>query len=248
MNIKLRGFGKSMKNKINKLFENSDRNFNLTVFWLTIILFVYCYFGSFSFFEKTFNSLLNMDYWKIIYHNTMSFILFFCGSVIFSRYALKSKTTQFGLSKGNAKLGLKLCALATIVVPIIALTTVFDSGMTSTYPLVDLANLSWHLIALYYISYLLYYVGWEYLFRGLGLFATEKKLGIMGAVLFTTLISAIVHTSIGGFGKPMIETLSAIPAGIIFALIAYSTHSIWYTVYIHFIIGALTDIAIFLLS
>ncbi len=234
-----------MKNKINKIFENSDRNFNFTAVWLTIILFIYCYFGSFSFFESNFSSVQNIHYWKIIYHNFMSFILFFCGSVIFSKYAFK---TQFGLTKGNTKSGLKLCALATLVVPIIALTTIFDNGMVSTYPLVDLANLSWYAIFFYYLSYLLYYVGWEYLFRGLGFFASQKKLGIAGAILFTTLISALIHTSIGSFGKPMIETLSAIPAGIIFALIAYNTRSIWYTVYIHFLIGALTDVAIFFLG
>lgn len=237
-----------MKNKINYIFNKSDKNFNLTVFWLTIILFIYCYFGSFSFFETTFSNVDNLHYWKMIYHNCMSFVLFFGGSVLFSRFALKTKPTNFGLTKGNAKLGLKLCFFATLIVPIMALSTVLNTGMKSAYPAVDIGNIPWLLLVVYFLSYLLYYIGWEYLFRGIGYFATEKKLGVAGAILFTTLISAIIHTSIGGFGKPMLETLSAIPGGIIFALIAFNTRSIWYTTYIHFLLGVCTDIFIFWLG
>ena len=236
-----------IKEELTKLNENSDKNCNLCILFATIILFVYCYFGSYSFFEKTFN-VMDLSFWKIIYHNTMAFVLFFGLGLIFTKFILKQSPKKFGLRKGDYKLGLKLIGIATIIVPLLALTTLLDKGMTSTYPLIDFrVYSSWWQIGLYFLSYILYYIGWEYLFRGILLFGTKEKIGTMGAILLTTLISALIHTSIAGFGKPMIETLSAIPAGLIFAYITNKTDSIYYSLYIHTLVGILTDIFIFLI-
>lgn len=233
-----------ISNEVNILKENTNKKFNLTIIFLTIILFLYCYFGSYSFFENTF-SIKNLDYWKIIYHNIMAFVLFFLVGTIYTKFVLKEKLKDY-LHFGNYKLGLKIIAIATIIVPIICLTTVFDKSMSSTYPLIsfNLYN-SWWEITLYFLSYILYYIGWEYLFRGIALKGTKDKIGILGAILFTTLISSLIHTSIANFGKPMLETLSAIPAGLIFGYITHKTNSIYYSLYTHSIVGILTDIFIF---
>ena len=235
----------TIKEEINSLKENTNKRFNLTIIFLTIILFIYCYFGSCSFFEKTFN-IKDLNYWKIIYHNFMAFILFFVVGIVYTRICLNDSIKNFGLKNGNGKLGLKLICLATLIVPILALSTVLDKEMISTYPLIDF-NIysSWWMIALYFISYFAYYIGWEYLFRGIALKACEEKIGVLGAILLTTMISAIIHTSIGSFGKPMIETLSAIPAGLIFGWISHKTNSIYYSLYTHMLVGFLTDIFIF---
>lgn len=236
-----------LKKEINSLKENSNKNFNLGIIFITIILFIYCYFGSFSFFENTF-SMENLDYWKIIYHNFMAFVLFFIIGIIYTKFVLKSSPIKFGLKKGNWKLGLTLMGIATIVVPLLALSTVLDKEMTSTYPLVDFNVYSaWWQIILYFASYIAYYIGWEYLFRGIALKCSQNKLGILSAILLTTLISSLIHTCIADFGKPMIETLSAIPAGLIFAYITSKTDSIYYSLYIHALVGILTDVFIFIL-
>ena len=98
------------------------------------------------------------------------------------------------------------------------------------------------------LAYILYYIGWEFLFRGLGLFSlTKGGINPLSAILITTLISALIHTSIAGFGKPMIETLSAIFAGGIFGYITYKTKSIYYSLYMHALVGIFTDVFIYLL-
>ena len=234
-----------LKEEINNLKINSDKNFNYAICFTIIVLFLYCYFGSFSFFEKFFN-VADLNYWKIIYHNFMAFILFFVIGLFFTKFILKTSPKYFYLQSGNWKTGLKLIGIATIIVPLIALTTLFDKEMTNTYPLIDFKTYSaWWQILLYFLSYLAYYVGWEYLFRGILLKSSEKNLGIIGAILLTTLISSIIHTSIADFGKPMIETLSAIPAGLIFGYITTKTNSLLYSLYIHMLVGFLTDLFIF---
>lgn len=235
-----------IKSEIDFLKQDSDRNFTFALLFTCLILFVYCYFGSFSFFEKTFVNLKNIDFWKIIYHNSMSFILFFILGVFFTKLITKQNISNFGLTKGNLKLGLKLCLFAIPIAFICGISCIFNKDMISTYPLINLYEYgAWWQVGLYYLSYFLYYLGWEYLFRGLLYFGSEKKCGVVGAILISTLISALIHTSIGAYGKPMIETLSAIPAGVIFGFIAYKTRSIYPSLIIHFLIGLSTDLCIF---
>lgn len=236
----------NIKEEYKRINENSNRDFNLSIIFLTIILFIYCYFGSFSFFEKTF-TIEDIDYYKIIYHNIMAFILFFLVGLLYVKLIMKKSIKDGGMGIGNWKLGLIFAGIATLIVPLLALSTTIDNGMTSTYPLIDFSIYNWWQIVIYFISYLLYYIGWEFLFRGIALKFTEEKIGIVGAILLTTMISALIHTSIGGFGKPMIETLSAIPAGLIFGYITHKTNSIYYSLYAHMLIGFLTDIFIFLI-
>ena len=237
-----------IKNEINLLKENNDKTFSWALIFTTIILFIYCYFGSFSFFESTFKGLQNLNYWKIIYHNLMAFVLFFGFGLIFTKFVLKQKLTIVGLNFNKPKLSGIFCLIGLPIAIICGLTTVLDSGMTSTYPLINFMvyNNFWQ-ISLYFISYVLYYIGWEYLFRGILFFSSEKKCGALSSILITTLISALIHTSIGGFGKPMIETLSAIPAGLIFGFIAYKTRSIFPSLVLHSAVGLFTDLFIFII-
>ncbi|MBO7528072.1 MAG: CPBP family intramembrane metalloprotease [Clostridia bacterium] len=244
---------KSLKSKIHNewknINQNSDRVFNLALIFVCIILFVYCYLGSFSFFEKAFYNVVNLQYVKIIYHNMMSFVLFFVIGLIYTKFVIKSNPSDFGLKLENKKLGIILVLIAIPICALCGLSCVLDEGMKATYPLIDF-NIysSWYFIVAYFTSYFLYYIGWEYLFRGLLLNSSEKKLGAVGAILLSTLISALIHTSIAGFGKPMIETLSAIPAGLIFGYIAHKTKSIYPTLLIHFFVGFFTDLFIFLIA
>jgi len=237
-----------IKDELGALKQNSDSVLNKTILFITVVLFIYCYFGSYSFFDKTFQDTPNPEYFRIIYHHVACFVLFFVVGLLYTKLIVKKNPKEMGLGFGDHKTGLVLCAAATVIMPLLGLSCVTDPEMVASYPLVDLHIFGqWYYVLGYFGSYLLYYIGWEYLFRGIGLFGTEGKMGPLGAILFTGMISALIHTSIGGFGKPMLETLSAIPAGLIFGWVAYKTKSIYYSLYMHIVIGFATDLAIFLL-
>lgn len=242
------GLKNFLKNEYKTLKQDSCRTFNFAMIYAVVILFVYCYFGSYSFFEKAFTHVVNVPYWKIIYHNFMSFILFFCMGVVFTTLFTKTEFKDLGIKRGNVKLGIIICLIATPLAILCGLSCVLDSGMRTIYPLVDFNIIKPIQIVLYFISYLCYYIGWEYLFRGLLFFGTKQKVGVVSAILISTLISALIHTSIAGFGKPMIETLSAIPAGLIFAYVDYKVDSLYPSLYIHTMIGFSTDIFLYLLK
>ena len=237
----------SLKNEKDLLTKDTNKTFNLSVIFATIILFIYCYFGSFSFFEKTFTNCPNSDYYKIIYHNFMPFVLFFLLGLLYTKFVIKKSPKDFGLNLRNKKFTFTILIIACGVIPLIALSTLLDNQMIATYPLVNFDACSWWQILLYFLSYLTYYIGWEYLFRGILFFGTKEKLGALSTILLTTLISALIHTSIAGFGKPMIETLSAIPAGLIFGYFAYKSDNIFTSLGCHVLVGFLTDLFIFLI-
>ena len=241
-------FKEKFKEEVKNLKENNNKNLILALVFAIVVLFLYCYFGSYSFFESTFPNLKDVQFYKIIYHNLMAFVLFFGFGTIFVKFVMKQNLSQFGLGLKNKKFFLFVGTVSLVVFPLLALSTTLDKGMTATYPLVDFVTYGqWYNILLYFGSYLLYYVGWEFLFRGILFFGSKEKCGVLGAILITTLISALIHTSIAGFGKPMIETLSAIPAGLIFGYFAHKTDSIYLSLLCHVLIGFFTDIFIFVL-
>ena len=189
-----------------------------------------------------------LDYWKYIYHNFTPIILFFALGIVFVKFVLKADLKDFGLGPGDIKTGLKICLVLTPIMVLAGLTAVFDKGMNTTYPLpryVIYAPAKYAL--LYYVSYIAYYIGWEFLFRGIGIFSFKKDNALM-AIAVSTMISALIHSSIAGFGKPLAETFSAIPAGIAFGYVAYKTRSVWYGFYLHSLVGFSTDflIAVFI--
>ena len=237
------------KEEIKALWEKSDKNAVLGILYITLILAIYFYFGIADFFANMFPNTENLDYWKYIYHNVVPLFLFFGLGLIFVKYVLKGSLKDFGLTAGDYKLGIKLCLIFTPLFIIAGLSTVTDSGMNTMYPLARyVIDAPFQYVLLYYISYLCYYIGWEFLFRGIGMFSISKKSGVFVAITVTTMISALVHSSIAGFGKPLTETFSAIPAGIAFGYIAYKTRSIWYSFYMHVLVGFSTDFFISLFT
>lgn len=229
------------KEEIKALWEKSDKNAFKGIMFITVILTLYFYFGIQDFFASLFPNMENLDYWKYIYHNFTPILLFFGLGILFVKYILKGKLSDYGLCKGDYKLGIKLCLAVTPLFIIAGLTTVGDKGMNTMYPLARyVINAPFQFVLLYYISYLAYYVGWEFLFRGIGIFSIEKS-GVLLSIAVTTMISALIHSSIAGFGKPFAETFSAIPAGIAFGYVAYKTRSMWYSFYMHVVVGFSTD-------
>lgn len=238
-----------IKNLWKEIFDRESAKFYIMLAFVSIILFVYCYFGTQDFFAKTFSEVENLAYFKVIYHNVMAFVLFFgVGSLVFFGF-LKYKPKMLGLGLGEKKLGGIILLIGIFVCALCGLSTVLDKEMVATYPLIGkFSNYEWQYILIYFVSYALYYVGWEFLFRGIMQNISMEKTSKLGAILITTMISALIHTSIGGFGKPMIETASALAAGLIFGYVAFKTKSIWYSFGLHMFVGFATDLFICLLG
>jgi membrane protease YdiL (CAAX protease family) len=88
----------------------------------------------------------------------------------------------------------------------------------------------------YAFLYLLYYIGFEFYFRGFLLLGLAERLGPLAAVLFQAGLATLVHA-----GKPGLEFVAAFPASLLFGWAVLRTRSIWPIVVIHWVVGAWMD-------
>lgn len=114
--------------------------------------------------------------------------------------------------------------------------------MIKFYPLSKEATANVRTFIAYEISYLLlYYLPWEFLYRGILLFPLVPALGPLPAIAVQTMISTLYH-----LGHPEMEIYAAAAAGLLFGGIAIVTGSFLYTFVLHAAAGISTDTFLFI--
>ena len=112
-----------------------------------------------------------------------------------------------------------------------------DERLRRFYPFSKTACRSARTFAAFEAAYvLLYYVTWEFFYRGILFFPLIPTLGLVPALAVQTAVSTLHHV-----GHPSSEIFAALAAGIAFGLIAYFTGSFLYTFVLHAITGVSTD-------
>lgn len=144
---------------------------------------------------------------------------------------------SLGLTVGRSGRGLVLAAAAVPVCFLAAIVGSRDPAMREQYPFAKAACRTPGVFAAYEAAYLvLYYLPWEFLYRGLLFLALLPVLGLAPALALQAIISTIHH-----FGHPDTEIWAALAAGFIFGLVAFFTGSFLYTVFIHALVGIAND-------
>lgn len=156
---------------------------------------------------------------------------------------------DLGLGIGRWRFGLGgVAALYLIMLPVLFLVSRTES-FWRYYPLNDELGsqsltwlrdgtppdwLFWFLI--YEAAYVLYFVGWEYFYRGFLTFGLHRVLGFNG-VLIANVPFALMHA-----GKPFPEAMGSIVAGIALGLFALRARSFWYCWLLHALIACSMDL------
>lgn len=187
-----------------------------------------------KFFKKTdFSGIYPAFYWY-----GMSFLLLGAIPLFLMRTVFRREAPESGAALGDWKFGLPAALTAYFAfLPILVLVSYLPE-FRSKYPLFpDAGNSAWHLIA-YEASYAVYFIGWEYVFRGFLLFGLVRRLGPY-AVFVQMIPFALLH-----FGKPELETISAIVAGIVLGFLALRARSFWYGWLLHSLVAITNDVLI----
>lgn len=141
----------------------------------------------------------------------------------------RKKPTEIGLGLGDWKLALILFAA---YVPIVLIGTWILSDGTAfqvEYPHYRGAVDSWSIFAIYHSLFLLYWIGWEYLWRGVMLFGTAHTFGVH-AIFVQALPFALLHVH-----KPTSELVLSLLGGIVLGALVWRCRSFWIAVPIHFV-------------
>lgn len=142
-----------------------------------------------------------------------------------------------GFTFGRSQKGLLIMGLSVPIALIAAFIGSRDPVMKAQYPFSKEACSNPKRFVFFEICYLaLYYLPWEFLYRGVLFFPLIPAIGLVPALAVQTVISTLHH-----FGHPDSEIFAALGAGFIFGLIAYATGSFLYTVFIHALVGIGND-------
>jgi membrane protease YdiL (CAAX protease family) len=168
-------------------------------------------------------------------------VLFGAVPLVLIRKVWKMPLKDFGVTFGDWKFGLSATA---IMLPVIAVAFLLPAAkmedMRAFYP-VDKAAADSMARFLPYAAgrVLLFYVGWEFFFRGFLLFGLRESVGDITAICIQVLPSVLWH-----IGYPTGELYSSIAGGLLFGWLAIRTRSIFWPLLLHAGIGMITDISI----
>lgn len=206
------------------------------------ILTFWVYYGKQADFDrlfKGFGDIWNRDFYSAIYEYCIAFLLMFWVPYFIVKMTFKQRLRDFGFQWGDARYGFRFIVIVLPYVLWMAYVGSSAESMQIEYPLAKSTMQHWPLFLTVEIFYIVFYLGWEFLFRGFMLFGLEKHYGAISAILIQTIPSAIVH-----IGKPAYESFGAIFAGLVFGFLAIRTRSMFYPLILHAIIGVANDLFI----
>jgi membrane protease YdiL (CAAX protease family) len=141
-----------------------------------------------------------------------------------------------GVGLGEKRVGFTAAAvLFAVFLPVVYLASRHPE-FSNHYPLCSAAKESWRAFIVYELAYASYFVAWEYLFRGYLLFSLEPAMGKL-AIFAQMMPFALAH-----LGKPELEALGSIIAGVVLGALALRTRSFWYGAMLHIAIAFSMDL------
>lgn len=134
---------------------------------------------------------------------------------------------EIGLGLGDWRFA---TVIAVVYVPIVVVGTWFlsaGSDFQAQYPHYHPAALDWSVFVVYEALFLLYWIGWEYLWRGFMLFGTAHTFGVY-AIFIQAVPFAALHLS-----KPLPEAVLSLIGGVALGALVWRCRSFWIAVPIH---------------
>jgi membrane protease YdiL (CAAX protease family) len=229
-----------------RLFRRCDYKSTLILLVVPIVLMLWVYCGKQAQFDCFFGQIRGrwgQDFYSTIYEYLAAFLLMFVVPFLVVKLAFKQDLREFGFRLGDARYGFRVVGIALPVLLVIAYIASLDPAIQVEYPLAKSTMQYVPSFLVVELFYLLYYLGWEFLFRGFMLFGLEERYGVVLAILVQMIPSAMVH-----IGKPASEGFAAIAAGLVFGYVAVRTRSILYPFLLHAAVGIGTDVFVTLRS
>ena len=118
-----------------------------------------------------------------------------------------------------------------LLVPVILILGYFTAKSPANlqqYPQIRMQTWTPGILIISSISWIMFLIGYEFLFRGFVLFASLEIMNPVPAIALNTAVYAFAH-----FYKGPGETFGSIPAGILFCYLTLLTGNIWTAVFLH---------------
>jgi uncharacterized protein len=111
-----------------------------------------------------------------------------------------------------------------------------DPATLAEYPVNKSAGSSPAMFGLHAVAYLVFYLGWEFHFRGFMQHGLRESMGDASAIWIQALASSLAH-----LGKPAAETYAALGVGVLWGVLAFRTRSLASGALQHALLGISLD-------
>jgi uncharacterized protein len=221
------------------LFFGEHRKATVVLLLAPLLVTTWKYFGVKPFYLEQLAGLFafggDTGFTAEVYTFVSAFVLFALVPWGVIRFGFRERMRDYGWQLGDWRFGWKAVA---VMAPVMVLSTIPSASMPdfiAEYPLDKGAGASGSAFLVHALMYLLFYVGWETLFRGFIQFGL-RSLGDWNAILIQTAISCIAH-----IGKPAGEIYSSILGALIWGIVVFRSRSLLYVLIVHWLLGVSLD-------
>lgn len=162
---------------------------------------------------------------------------FFIIPALIIKLVFRERLVDYGLATaGFLKHAWIYIACFCLVLALVAVVS-FDASFNTYYPFYKQSSRSWYDFWAWQLLYAAQFFSLEFFFRGFWLKAAKRSMG-SHAIFAMVVPYCMIH-----FGKPFLETLASIIAGVVLGTLALRTRSIWSGFLIHVSVAISMDLA-----
>jgi membrane protease YdiL (CAAX protease family) len=228
---------------IKKLLAEGDRKTVIILLATPVLLTIYKYYGLPAFYDRNlapfFSGSFLSGFYRDFFNFLLTFILLMLIPVLIIKLIFKEKLSDYGFKQGDLKFGLWSMV---IILPLATLAVWLSSRQADfqqEYSAFKANTFSLQAFLVYAGAFFIYYIAFEFFFRGFMLQGLRTSLGDLNSLLIQTIPCCLVH-----LGKPVNEILASIVASLVFGYLVLRTRSLWYVIVMHWLIGVLLNLFI----
>ncbi len=173
-----------------------------------------------------------------------TFVILFVIPVMFIMLHPHLRLRDYGLGLGDWKFSLRIFSVFALIMilAVLAIKIFRIEGFLRYYPMFAEKGVTgsqadfllWFVIV--ELCFFLYFVGWEFFFRGLLVFPLSRRIGPLAALV------GIVPFAIMHAGKPVAEAFGSIIAAWVLGILVIRARSFWVCPVLHFAIAFVMDL------
>jgi len=228
--------------EIAEALEGKQRRATAILLISPLLCATWYYFGRFRFYHRFLADQFAL--WNdpgatgAIYMFVCAFVILGLVPALIIKLLWKQRLSDYGLQLGNWRLALFwLAGMA----PLLLLSTFIGSRQKPVlewYPINPLAAHSPQMFLLHVCTYAMFYLGYEFHFRGFVQFGLKDSLGPTNAILIQALMTLMIH-----LGKPIpSEAFGALFAGLFWGVLDFRAKSLLPGLLQHFFLGLSLDL------
>jgi len=190
----------------------------------TVLMLAWWEFGSPDFYRRHLASLWtlwgNEGVTAAVYSFAACFLLLGVLPAGIVKLVFRERLVDYGVSLGLRK---QTTLALLMLVPLFVLVAYIGSmipAIREYYP-INRQDMSTRLFAFHACTYVLFYLGWEFHFRGFLQFGLRDSVGPVNAVLIQVLASSLLHA-----GRPSLELFLSVIAAVLWGMLAFYCRSI----------------------